>query len=227
MPRHLERFGVDAILVTDPGMTGDEIMAALEATPGVLESVPGACSLLLRFPDWDAAGAAISFISSPSSTSPSSSSPSSSSPSSSSPGNSSAPRVRSAPPAGDLTEIPLTYDGIDLDAVAAHCGLSRQEVIDLHARTTFRVAFCGFAPGFAYLAGLPAQLRVPRLPTPRTAVPAGAVAIADGYCGIYPRSTPGGWRIIGHTDLVLFEESRRPPALLTPGMTVRFTPDGQ
>lgn len=119
-------------------------------------------------------------------------------------------------------EIDVAYDGADLDAVAAMTGLSRDEVIARHAAATYDVAFCGFAPGFAYLRGVDPALVVPRHDTPRTRVPAGSVALAAGYTGVYPRSTPGGWQLIGRTDASLFDPRRDPPALLSPGMRVRF-----
>lgn len=123
---------------------------------------------------------------------------------------------------GRLVEIPVRYDGADLDEVSRLTGLSRDEVVALHTGTELRVAFCGFSPGFAYLSGLPARLRVPRRATPRTAVPAGAVALADDYTSIYPRRSPGGWQLIGHSSVRLWDETRREPALLTPGTRVRF-----
>jgi len=101
-----------------------------------------------------------------------------------------------------------------------------REVARVHAGTEFRVAFCGFAPGFGYLTGLPARCDVPRRPTPRTAVPAGSVALAGPYTGVYPRSSPGGWQLIGTTDLVLWDPARVPAALLSPGARVRFVPVG-
>jgi len=199
MARHLERFGIDAILVTEPETRGDRLQSAFAQVPGVIESVAGAHSVLLRFSNWPAARSARSTI-----------------------------EAMPLPPPvaaiGPTIEIPVRYDGVDMSEVAVACGLTREQVIDRHCSAVFTVAFCGFTPGFAYLAGLPPELRVPRLPSPRTIVPAGAVAIADAYCGIYPRATPGGWRIIGHTDTVLFDEDRDPPALLTPGMRVTFVP---
>jgi KipI family sensor histidine kinase inhibitor len=128
-------------------------------------------------------------------------------------------------PAGDssVVTVPTRYDGADLKAVAAHCGLSVPEVVTAHTGATYRVAFCGFMPGFAYLAGVPAELTVPRHRTPHPEVPAGAVALAGEFTGIYPRSSPGGWRIIGHTDLPMWDPSRQPPALLGPSTQVRFT----
>jgi KipI family sensor histidine kinase inhibitor len=88
------------------------------------------------------------------------------------------------------------------------------------------VAFCGFTPGWAYLSGLPEELTVPRLPTPRTKVPAGSLGLADRYAGIYPTASPGGWRLVGRTDVTLFDPERTPPALLVPGTRVRLFADG-
>ena len=130
-----------------------------------------------------------------------------------------------APPrARDVVEIPVRYDGPDLADVAAHWGVPEREVARLHAGTEFRVAFCGFAPGFGYLTGLPPRYDVPRRATPRTAVPAGSVALAGPYTGVYPRSSPGGWQLIGTTDAVLWDHARVPAALLAPGTRVRFVP---
>ena len=119
-------------------------------------------------------------------------------------------------------EIPVTYDGRDLADVAAHTGLTVAEVIEAHESMPWRVGFGGFAPGFAYLVGGDPRLEVPRRPEPRPSVPAGSVGLAGRYSGIYPRSSPGGWQLIGHTDAVLFDVDADPPALLQPGMTVRF-----
>jgi allophanate hydrolase subunit 1 len=121
---------------------------------------------------------------------------------------------------GPEVEIAVTYDGPDLGAVAEHWGCSIDEVAARHQRTAFVAAFCGFAPGFAYLSGL--GVEVPRLDTPRSRVPAGSVALAGRWCGVYPTASPGGWRIIGHTGATLFDVRREPPALLAPGTRVRF-----
>ncbi|MDF3148140.1 MULTISPECIES: allophanate hydrolase subunit 1 [unclassified Streptomyces] len=135
--------------------------------------------------------------------------------------------VPPAPPhARDVVELPVRYDGPDLAEVAAHWGVTAREVARLHAGTEFSVAFCGFAPGFGYLTGLPPRYDVPRRATPRTAVPAGAVALAGPYTGVYPRSSPGGWQLIGTTDTVLWDHTRVPAALLSPGTRVRFVPVG-
>jgi KipI family sensor histidine kinase inhibitor len=127
-----------------------------------------------------------------------------------------------AAPDGPVVEIPCQYDGEDLGAVAARWHVTEREAARIHARAQYRVAFCGFAPGFAYLTGLSEELAVPRRPTPRTAVPAGSIALAGTYTGIYPRSSPGGWQIIGSTEAVIWDPGRDSPALLTPGTRVRF-----
>ncbi|WP_336323141.1 allophanate hydrolase subunit 1 [Streptomyces lavendofoliae] len=121
-------------------------------------------------------------------------------------------------------DIPVRYDGPDLPDVAALWGVTPREVARIHSAAVFRVAFCGFAPGFGYLTGLPAAYEVPRRATPRTAVPAGSVAMAGRYTGVYPRASPGGWQLIGTTDAVLWDPAREPAALLAPGTRVRFVP---
>lgn len=130
----------------------------------------------------------------------------------------------SALTSGPLVELPTSYDGSDLDEVAARWGTDRDGVVARHTGITFTAAFCGFAPGFAYLTGLPTDLAVPRHESPRTRVPAGSVALAGTWCGAYPTASPGGWRIIGHTDAVLWDVARSDPALLAPGTRVRFVP---
>ncbi|MEV5002862.1 5-oxoprolinase subunit B family protein [Nocardioides sp. LML1-1-1.1] len=118
--------------------------------------------------------------------------------------------------------VPVTYDGADLADVAALTGLTPGEVVAAHTRTPWRVAFGGFAPGFAYLVGGDPRLHVPRRAQPRTTVPAGSVGLAGEFSGIYPRASPGGWQLLGRTGLVLWDLDRDPPALLTAGLTVRF-----
>lgn len=118
--------------------------------------------------------------------------------------------------------IDVVYDGPDLAEVAAHTGLTTAEVIDAHTSTMWRAGFSGFAPGFAYLVDGDARLRVPRRSEPRTSVPAGSVALAGEFSAIYPRQSPGGWQLIGHTDTVLWDLERPNPALLTQGMWVQF-----
>ncbi|WP_432092541.1 5-oxoprolinase subunit B family protein [Streptomyces sp. bgisy100] len=126
---------------------------------------------------------------------------------------------------GPLVEIPVRYDGADLATVAALWGVAPEEVPEVHASHEHRVAFCGFAPGFGYMTGLPEQYHVPRRDTPRTSVPAGSVALAGPYTSVYPSSSPGGWQLIGTTGLRLWDVSRDPAALLTPGTRVRFVPE--
>ncbi|MBK5248354.1 MAG: allophanate hydrolase subunit 1 [Actinomycetales bacterium] len=122
--------------------------------------------------------------------------------------------------------IPVRYDGADLDAVAEATGLTRTGVVERHAGPVYSVDFMGFLPGFAYLSGLDPVLHLPRLETPRTRVPAGSVAIAGERCAVYPRESPGGWRLLGHTDVVMFDLAADPPALLRAGLRVRFEPIG-
>ncbi|MER5431507.1 allophanate hydrolase subunit 1 [Streptomyces sp. NPDC002588] len=135
--------------------------------------------------------------------------------------------IPSAPArSGEVIELRVRYDGPDLADVAAHWGVTEEEAARIHAGTEFRVAFCGFAPGFGYLTGLPPRYDVPRRATPRTRVPAGSVALAGPYTGVYPRSSPGGWQLIGSTDAVLWDHARVPAALLSPGTRVRFVAVG-
>ncbi|EAP98122.1 hypothetical protein JNB_14198 [Janibacter sp. HTCC2649] len=122
--------------------------------------------------------------------------------------------------------IPVTYDGGDLAEVAELTGIPVDEVVRRHQAADHIVAFTGFAPGFAYIAGGDSALNVPRRPTPRTRVPAGSVSLAGEFTGIYPREGPGGWQLIGRTDAVLWDLRRETPALLTPGTRVRFSEVG-
>jgi len=129
----------------------------------------------------------------------------------------------------DPVDIPVYYgaeNGPDLNAVAAQTGLTENEVIRLHSETIYTVYMIGFLPGFPYLGILPPALELPRRATPRVRVPAGSVAIAGQQTGIYPQASPGGWHLIGRTDLQLFDPQRNPPALLAPGDRVRFVPSG-
>ncbi|MDJ0393402.1 allophanate hydrolase subunit 1 [Rhodococcus sp. G-MC3] len=137
--------------------------------------------------------------------------------------------VRSIQPASTVSAadadpqvIPVNYTGEDLRDVADSAGLTVAEVISAHTEQTWTVAFGGFAPGFGYLVGTDDRLHVPRRKRPRTTVPAGSVGLAGEFSGIYPRSSPGGWQLIGTTDAVLWDARRNPPALLTPGTTIRF-----
>jgi KipI family sensor histidine kinase inhibitor len=125
-------------------------------------------------------------------------------------------------PESRLVEIPVRYDGPDLDDVASHCGLSAAEVIARHTAPEYLTYFLGFSPGFPYLGGMDPLISMPRLSTPRTEVPGGSVGIAGGQTGVYPLSSPGGWRLIGRTELRLFDPAREPASLVRMGDRVRF-----
>ncbi len=128
------------------------------------------------------------------------------------------------PEPGELVEVPVVYDGADLEDVADRWGTDVDGVVARHTQTEFVSAFCGFAPGFAYLAGLAEEYAVPRLDSPRARVPAGSVGLAGAWCGVYPTQSPGGWRLLGRTDATLWDPDRSEPALLAPGTPVRFVP---
>jgi KipI family sensor histidine kinase inhibitor len=132
------------------------------------------------------------------------------------------------PPGRRTLEVPVRYggaDGPDLDAVADLTGLSRAAVVELHASTAYRVLFLGFAPGFGYLGPLAASLDVARRASPRVRVLAGSVAIAGQHTAIYPVESPGGWHLLGRTSVTMWDPRRSPPALVEPGMMVRFVPE--
>jgi KipI family sensor histidine kinase inhibitor len=128
---------------------------------------------------------------------------------------------RSAP-----VTIPVTYDGEDLDVVAHHTGMTRPELVAWHTRQVWTSAFCGFAPGFSYLTGTAGSLDLPRRSTARTAVPAGSVALAGEFSAVYPRTSPGGWQLIGRTSVPMWSLDRDPPALAPAGTRVRFVDAG-
>lgn len=191
-------YGQAALLVeTDAPLA---LWRAAARLPGVVEAVPAARTVLLRFdPAVTGEGALTAAVAH-------------------------LDLAHTPSPPAPTVELEVRYDGADLDVVADETGLSRDEVIGRHAAAAYVVAFGGFTPGFAYLTGLDPALRLPRLASPRTSVPAGSVAIADDYTGIYPRSSPGGWRLLGTTDADLWDAVRAEPALLRPGMRVRFHP---
>jgi len=118
--------------------------------------------------------------------------------------------------------IPVRYDGPDLAVAADHLGLTVGQVIERHSGQPWRVEFGGFAPGFGYLSALETPMPVPRRDSARTRIPAGSVGLAGDYSGIYPTASPGGWQLIGSTDVGLWTPDREPPALLSPGTTVHF-----
>ncbi len=136
------------------------------------------------------------------------------------------PKVDDTVPAPDgaLVVVPVTYDGDDLAAVAAATGLSVDEVVIAHSSREYICAFCGFMPGFSYLVGLDARLVLPRRSTPRARVPAGSLAIAAEFTAVYPGESPGGWHLLGTTDVPMWAADRAVPATLPPGTRVRFAP---
>jgi KipI family sensor histidine kinase inhibitor len=201
----LRRCGTDAVLIEVGSLDEvDAIRAALSAAvergelPDLVELVPAARTVLASV----------------------------------TPGSAGLARLRDVLDTADLTRpprrsprevvIPVCYDGPDLELVARTAGLGTDEMVALHCGAEYSVAFTGFAPGFGYLVGLPEPLVQARLDQPRTKVPPGSVGIAGEFTGVYPRSSPGGWRLIGRTELALFDPHRDPPALLVPGDRVRF-----
>lgn len=136
--------------------------------------------------------------------------------------------VRATPPAEGrladegLLRVPVVYDGADLAEVARLTGISEREVVREHTGFEWTVAFGGFAPGFGYLSGGSSRLEVPRRTESRTKVPTGSVGLAGTFSGVYPRESPGGWQLIGRTELEIWRVDREPPALLRPGVRVRF-----
>lgn len=126
------------------------------------------------------------------------------------------------PPATRVVEVPTVYDGADLAEVARQWGTTESEVVAVHTQTEFTVAFCGFSPGFGYCTGLPDGREVARRTSPRPRVPAGSVALAGRFTAVYPSSSPGGWQLVGRTDLRLWDPDAATPALLSPGTRVRF-----
>ncbi|MGY1641962.1 allophanate hydrolase subunit 1 [Geodermatophilus sp. SYSU D00703] len=193
--------GSTALLVELDGL--DEVLALYaalteEPVPGVVDVVPAARTVLLVFDPARTRPAAVEQA------------------------------VRDARPrpdrrgAGEVVELPVVYDGADLGDVAAHLGVATEEVVRRHTGTEWTVAFCGFAPGFGYCTPDGEPWHVPRRGTPRTKVPPGSVGLAGEFSGVYPRESPGGWQLIGRTDVAVFDLSRDPAALLRPGVRVRF-----
>ena len=191
----------DAALLVEAGGAALGVYAALldEPPAGVTDLVPAARTVLVRFdPAAGAADLARRLA-----------------------------RVRPVPVAagdGELVTVPVHYDGADLAEVGRVTGLGADGVVEAHTAARYVVAFSGFAPGFGYLTGLDPRLRLPRRGTPRVRVPAGAVGVAGEFTGVYPRSSPGGWHLLGRTSVPLWDPARTPPALLRPGTRVRFEP---
>ncbi len=129
--------------------------------------------------------------------------------------------------AGELVEVPVNYDGDDIAQAAELLGWDAAELVRRHGADDWTVAFCGFAPGFGYLTSKSWGQEVPRRSSPRKAVPPGSVALAGEFSGVYPRQSPGGWQLIGRTELSMFDVARQPAALLRPGTRVRFVDMGR
>ena len=125
------------------------------------------------------------------------------------------------PDLGEVT-IPVHYDGPDLADAAAYAGVTAEQLVELHTAGEWTVAFTGFAPGFGYLVGGDQRLEMPRRSSPRTRIPAGSVGLAGRFTGVYPNESPGGWQLIGRTDVRVWDLAREKPALLVPGVRVRF-----
>lgn len=201
-PRFI-RYGESALIIELDSLEAvHRAYAALTraGVPGVVDLVPAARTLLVKMAPGEVDEAAVRHAVA------------------------AAPLGGAAKMTGELVEIPVVYDGQDLDDVAKLTGSSVDEVVSRHSEPEYLAAFCGFVPGFAYLTGLDERLHVPRLSSPRVRVPAGSVAIADHYTAVYPTSSPGGWRLIGRTSLQLFDVERGEPALLAPTTRVRFRP---
>jgi 5-oxoprolinase (ATP-hydrolysing) subunit B len=201
VPTRLRPYGERAVLVeTDDSGAVLALLAAARRLAGVLEVVPAARTVLVRFDPTVTSAAELGDMLAATDSQPE-------------------PGAAPAP-----VELAITYDGPDLVEVAGEVGMSVAEVVRRHAAGEYTVAFCGFAPGFAYLTGLDPALRVARLGEPRTSVAPGSVGVAGEFAGVYPRASPGGWRLLGRTDARLWDTARTPPALLTPGTPVRFRP---
>jgi KipI family sensor histidine kinase inhibitor len=204
MSRRLLPSGDSALLVECDSL--EEVLAlhdalAADQRPGVLELVPAARTILVsidpaRFP-LESAATWVRRIPAEAGT-------------------------RVGGTAADPVAIPVAYDGDDLAAVAAALAVSPEALVARHTGIEWRVAFIGFAPGFGYLVSDDWPFEVPRLAAPRTRVPAGSVALAGAFSGVYPRQSPGGWRLIGRTDQNLWDPEASEPALLAPGRRVRF-----
>lgn len=171
---------------------------AWEAVPGIVERIPGARTVLVRFDPRRVSAADLAQTLA-------------------------ATQVDTAPlsDTGEVV-IPVRYDGEDLDEAASLLGISAEELVNRHLAADWRVAFAGFAPGFGYVVSGDPLFDVPRRSSPRTRVSTGSVALAGRFTGVYPRESPGGWQLIGRTDAVMWDIDRDPPALLSPGTAVRF-----
>ena len=194
----LRWYGDRALLLDSPSPFALGAAVQVAAPAGLVDIVPGAASVLVCFTDPAAAAAAMA-------------------------GLLSLQPVETAATAVEVV-LPVVYDGADLGEVAVATGLSVEQVVARHSAGRYVVAVTGFTPGFGYLSGLDRVLHLPRRAQPRTVVPAGSVAIADRWTGVYPAASPGGWHLLGRTAEVMWDLDRDPPALLRPGVRVRFEP---
>ncbi|MFI5931021.1 allophanate hydrolase subunit 1 [Actinoplanes sp. NPDC051494] len=196
------RCGREAVLAEVGDLDGAlALYAALSSAglPGVTDLVPAARTVLIRFDPAITSAAQVRAATS---------------------------ALRSAGPGHAYegsVEIPVVYDGPDLSEVAAHLGVSTDDVVTMHTGSRWTVAFAGFAPGFGYLTGGDPRLDVPRRGSPRTRIPAGSVGLAGRFSGVYPHDSPGGWQLIGSTTSTMWDLDRPEPALLVPGARVTFT----
>jgi len=171
---------------------------AWDGAPGVVERIPGARTVLVRFDPVRTSAVSLAAVLS-----------------------ATVVDAEHVPHTSEVT-IPVHYDGEDLAEAASLLGVSAEELVNRHLAADWQVAFSGFAPGFGYVVGSDPLFDVPRRSSPRTRVPAGSVALAGAFTGVYPRESPGGWQLIGRTDAVMWDIDRDPPALLAPGTSVRF-----
>jgi KipI family sensor histidine kinase inhibitor len=193
----IRRCGETALLVETEDVLSWYAALTARPLPGVVDLVPAARTLLVHYSSTVDFGLMVSRLSD-------------------------VTPVEPASVSGNPVTIPVRYDGDDLADVARATGLTEDEVVTVHTGPEYTVAFTGFAPGFGYLTGVDERLRLPRRDTPRTRVPAGAVAVAGEFTGVYPRPSPGGWHLLGSTTATLWDPSRESPALLRPGAKVRF-----
>lgn len=222
----VQGYGDDAILVDLPDLEAvralDDALRA-DVPPGAVDLVPAARTELVRFAPGTDVAALVAHVRRAWAHAAASATGPASTPSSARAVGVHHARTPAEPtPEPELVEIGVHYDGEDLSTVASASGLTRAAVVARHTAALYTVAFGGFMPGFAYLTGVDPVLHVPRRDSPRARVPAGSVALAGGFTAVYPAATPGGWMLIGHSDVVLFDPARGRPALLAPGVRVRF-----
>ena len=194
----VELPGLAAVVAYYRGLTGAGTSAGVSAPPGIIDVVPAARTVLVTFdPETIRPSEVRDWLES-------------------------AEPAAGVSGSGREVTIEVSYGGPDLAETAQFLGMSEAEMVKLHTSSEWTAAFSGFAPGFVYLVTTHERLRVPRRNTPRTAVPAGSVGLAGEFSGVYPRSSPGGWQLIGTTTAALWDASKAEPALIRPGDLVRF-----